>query len=125
MSIKHAQSIQYKSNFFTLLSLLEFILSQVETEHEAEVRNAQDQSSRLQTELTRLRQELQEKTSQEDTLRQQMNDKEEKAKKALVLARQKINQLVGKSILICPPLHLFFSYSSLDALYLFWLANKT
>lgn len=66
------------------------------TERETEVRNAQEQSSRLQTELTRLRQELQDKVSQEETLRQQMTDKEEKTRKAIVYAKQKINQLMGK-----------------------------
>uniref|UniRef100_A0A8C7KVY3 Nucleoprotein TPR n=1 Tax=Oncorhynchus kisutch TaxID=8019 RepID=A0A8C7KVY3_ONCKI len=49
----------------------------------------------LQTELTRLRQELQEKASQEDTLRQQMAEKEEKTRKAFVGAKQRINQLMG------------------------------
>lgn len=58
--------------------------------------NAQEQSSRLQTELTRLRQELQDKASQEDALRQQMAEKEEKTRKAIVCAKQKINQLVGE-----------------------------
>lgn len=69
---------------------------QVVTEHETEVRNSQEQSSRLQTELNRLRQELQDKASQEETLRQQMAEKEEKTKKALVYARQKIAQVTGE-----------------------------
>lgn len=69
-------------------------------ERETEVRNAQEQSSRLQTELTRLRQELQEKASQEDTLRQQMTEKEEKTRKAIVYAKQKINQLVGERLFL-------------------------
>ncbi|CAB1332063.1 unnamed protein product [Coregonus sp. 'balchen'] len=64
-------------------------------EREAEVRGAEEQTSGLQTELTRLRQELQEKASQEDTLKQQMSEKEEKTRKALVGAKQKINQLMG------------------------------
>uniref|UniRef100_A0A672ZI65 Nucleoprotein TPR n=1 Tax=Sphaeramia orbicularis TaxID=375764 RepID=A0A672ZI65_9TELE len=62
---------------------------------DTEVRNAQEQSTRLQTELTRLRQELQFKVTQEETLRQQMADKEEKMRKAVVYARQKINQLMA------------------------------
>ncbi|CAI5635571.1 unnamed protein product [Oreochromis niloticus] len=66
-------------------------INKVVTERE----NAQEQSSRLQTELTRLRQELQDKASQEDALRQQMAEKEEKTRKAIVCAKQKINQLVG------------------------------
>uniref|UniRef100_A0A673YP51 Nucleoprotein TPR n=1 Tax=Salmo trutta TaxID=8032 RepID=A0A673YP51_SALTR len=69
--------------------------SQVVGEREAEVRGSQEQASRLQTELTRLRQELQEKASQEDTLRQQMAEKEEKTRKAFVGAKQRINQLMG------------------------------
>ncbi|XP_060934177.1 translocated promoter region b, nuclear basket protein [Limanda limanda] len=70
-------------------------INKVVTERETEVRNTQEQSSRMQTELTRLRQDLQDKTSQEDTLRQQMTNKEEKTRKALVYARQRINQLTG------------------------------
>ncbi|XP_076580410.1 translocated promoter region b, nuclear basket protein [Chaetodon auriga] len=70
-------------------------INKVVTERETEGRNAQEQSSRLQTELTRLRQELQDKASQEDTLRQQMTEKEEKTRKAIVCAKQKISQLIG------------------------------
>ncbi|XP_075944416.1 translocated promoter region b, nuclear basket protein isoform X3 [Anarhichas minor] len=70
-------------------------INKVVTERETEGRSAQEQSSRLQTELTRLRQELQDKTSQEEMLRQQMTDKEEKTRKAIVYARQKINQLTS------------------------------
>eukprot|EP00063_Salmo_salar_P003667 XP_013978502.1 PREDICTED: nucleoprotein TPR-like isoform X2 [Salmo salar] len=70
-------------------------LKKVVGEREAEVRGSQEQASRLQTELTRLRQELQEKASQEDTLRQQMAEKEEKTRKAFVGAKQRINQLMG------------------------------
>ncbi|XP_036824389.1 nucleoprotein TPR isoform X6 [Oncorhynchus mykiss] len=70
-------------------------LNKVVAEREAEVRGTQEQASGLQTELTRLRQELQEKASQEDTLRQQMSEKEEKTRKAFVGAKQKINQLIG------------------------------
>ncbi|XP_068445751.1 translocated promoter region b, nuclear basket protein [Clinocottus analis] len=70
-------------------------INKVVTERETEGRNAQEQSSRLQTELTRLRQELQEKASHEETLRQQMTDKEDKTRKAIVYAKQKINQLTS------------------------------
>lgn len=69
---------------------------QVVTERETEVRNAQEQATRLQTELTRLRQELQEKASQEESLRQQMAEKDDKTRKAIVCAKQKINQLMGE-----------------------------
>ncbi|XP_029938287.1 translocated promoter region b, nuclear basket protein isoform X2 [Salarias fasciatus] len=70
-------------------------VNMVVTERETELRNTQEQTSRVQTELNRVRQELQDKTSQEDTLRQQAADREEKTRKALVLAKQKINQLMG------------------------------
>ncbi|CAN9500306.1 unnamed protein product [Ophioblennius macclurei] len=70
-------------------------INTVVAERETEVRTAQEQSSKLQTELNRLRQELQDKNSQEDTLRQQAADREEKTRKAIVLAKQKINQLMG------------------------------
>lgn len=76
-------------------------LRQVVTERETEGRNAQEQSSRLQTELTRLRQELQDKASQEEMLRQQMTEKEEKTRKAFVMAKQKISQLIGERV---PPI---------------------
>lgn len=71
-------------------------LSQVVSERETELRNAQEQSSKLQTELNRLRQDLQEKTSQEEGMRQQMSEKEEKTRKAFLMAKQKISQLMGK-----------------------------
>uniref|UniRef100_A0A3Q0S4T6 Nucleoprotein TPR n=1 Tax=Amphilophus citrinellus TaxID=61819 RepID=A0A3Q0S4T6_AMPCI len=70
-------------------------ISKVVTERETDAHNAQEQSSRLQTELTRLRQELQDKTSQEEALRQQMAEKEEKTRKAIFCAKQKINQLMS------------------------------
>ncbi|KAM7011947.1 translocated promoter region b, nuclear basket protein [Tautogolabrus adspersus] len=70
-------------------------ISKVVTDRETEARNAQEQSSRLQTELTRLRQELQDKASQEVTLRQQITEKEDKTKKAIVSAKQKISQLIN------------------------------
>uniref|UniRef100_A0A6Q2XCN4 Nucleoprotein TPR n=1 Tax=Esox lucius TaxID=8010 RepID=A0A6Q2XCN4_ESOLU len=46
-----------------------------------------------QGEVTRLKQELQMKANQEETLRLQLADKEEKTKKAFMGAKQKINQL--------------------------------
>ncbi|KPP68462.1 nucleoprotein TPR-like [Scleropages formosus] len=64
-------------------------------EHETEARSFQEQVTKLQPEITRLRQELQEKSAQEEQLRQQMADKEEKTKKVFVGAKQKISQLVG------------------------------
>lgn len=68
------------------------------SERETEIRNIQEQSSKLQTELNRLRQELQEKVSQEEARRQQMSEKEEKTKKAFLVAKQKIGQLMGKKV---------------------------
>lgn len=66
------------------------------TDRETELLNSQEQLTRLQTELTRLREELQIKTTQQETQRQQTSDKEEKMKKALFYAKQKISQLMGK-----------------------------
>ncbi|KAK3516704.1 hypothetical protein QTP70_022497 [Hemibagrus guttatus] len=63
-------------------------------ERETETRNAQEQVSHLQGELTRLRQELVEKSAQEDRLRQQLAEKEDRTRKAIVGAKQKINHLV-------------------------------
>lgn len=89
------------------------------TERETEGRNAQEQSSRLQTELTRLRQELQDKASLEETLRQQMTEKEEKTRKAFVMAKQKISQLIGERV---PPhitiITLLYNYCSFILLYI-------
>ncbi|KAM6963006.1 translocated promoter region b, nuclear basket protein [Aplochiton taeniatus] len=70
-------------------------LNKVVSQHETEVCGTQEQTSRLQAEVMRLRQELQDKASQEDMLRQQMADKEEKTRKAFLGAKQKINQLMG------------------------------
>uniref|UniRef100_A0A671P547 Nucleoprotein TPR n=1 Tax=Sinocyclocheilus anshuiensis TaxID=1608454 RepID=A0A671P547_9TELE len=70
-------------------------LSRTVGEREAEARSAQEQATRLQAELTRLRQELQEKSSQEERLKQQLTEKEERTKKAIVMAKQKISQLTG------------------------------
>uniref|UniRef100_A0A3B3ZID7 Nucleoprotein TPR n=1 Tax=Periophthalmus magnuspinnatus TaxID=409849 RepID=A0A3B3ZID7_9GOBI len=66
---------------------------EVATDRDTDLRSCQEQTNRLQTELSRLRQELQMKNSQEETQRQQMVDKEEKMKKALFFAKQKISQL--------------------------------
>lgn len=81
-----------------MLILWDFFCSlQTVGEREAEARGAQEQASRLQGELTRLRQELQEKSSQEERLKQQLTEKEERTKKAIVMAKQKISQLTGKN----------------------------
>uniref|UniRef100_A0A8C9T2R4 Nucleoprotein TPR n=1 Tax=Scleropages formosus TaxID=113540 RepID=A0A8C9T2R4_SCLFO len=67
--------------------------TQVENLQKTDLRSYQEQVGKLQQELTRLRQELQEKAVQEEQLRQQMADKEEKTKKVFVGAKQKIHQL--------------------------------
>lgn len=72
-------------------------LLQTVGEREAEARSAQEQAARLQAELSRLRQELQEKSSQEERLKQQLTEKEERTKKAILMAKQKISQLTGKN----------------------------
>uniref|UniRef100_A0A8C7UUD6 Nucleoprotein TPR n=1 Tax=Oncorhynchus mykiss TaxID=8022 RepID=A0A8C7UUD6_ONCMY len=70
-------------------------LSQGEvTRLKQELTRLQEQSAQgTQGEVTRLKQELQEKTAQEESLRQQIADKEEKTKKVFMGAKQKINQL--------------------------------
>uniref|UniRef100_A0A3B3T983 Nucleoprotein TPR n=1 Tax=Paramormyrops kingsleyae TaxID=1676925 RepID=A0A3B3T983_9TELE len=68
-------------------------LQKVAGEREGELHGLQEQVSKLQTELGRLRQELQEKSGQEEQLRQQMAEKEEKTKKVIMGAKQKISQL--------------------------------
>ncbi|XP_048832037.1 translocated promoter region b, nuclear basket protein isoform X4 [Brienomyrus brachyistius] len=70
-------------------------LQKVAGEREAEARSFQEQVSKLQPDLVRLRQELQERATQEEQLRQQMAEKEEKTKKVILGAKQKISQLVG------------------------------
>ncbi|XP_067893509.1 translocated promoter region b, nuclear basket protein isoform X2 [Heterodontus francisci] len=65
------------------------------SEKESEVKKLQDEVCQLQGELSRLRQELQEKANLEDQLRQQILEKEEKTKKAILVAKQKITQLAG------------------------------
>lgn len=66
---------------------------QTSGEREAEVKSLQEQLSPLQLELTRLRAELQEKIAQEEQLRQQSVEKEEKTKKAILVAKQRISLL--------------------------------
>ncbi|XP_078263731.1 translocated promoter region b, nuclear basket protein isoform X1 [Rhinoraja longicauda] len=65
------------------------------SEKESEVKKLQDEVTQLQGELSRLRQELQEKANLEEQLRQQILEKEEKTKKAILIAKQKITQLAG------------------------------
>lgn len=50
----------------------------------------------MQSELSHLQQDLQEKTTQEEQLRQQVAEKEEKTKKTLLAAKQRIAQLAGE-----------------------------
>uniref|UniRef100_A0A8D0GEX5 Nucleoprotein TPR n=1 Tax=Sphenodon punctatus TaxID=8508 RepID=A0A8D0GEX5_SPHPU len=64
-------------------------------EKETEVRNLQEQISQLQSEVSRLRQDLQDRSTQEEQLRQQITEKEEKTRKTLLVAKQKIAQLAG------------------------------
>uniref|UniRef100_A0A8C0KVE5 Nucleoprotein TPR n=1 Tax=Canis lupus dingo TaxID=286419 RepID=A0A8C0KVE5_CANLU len=64
-------------------------------EYFAEARNLQEQTVQLQCELSRLRQDLQDRTTQEEQLRQQITEKEEKTRKAIVAAKSKIAHLAG------------------------------
>ncbi|KAB1258623.1 Nucleoprotein TPR [Camelus dromedarius] len=65
------------------------------SEKEAEARTLQEQTVQLQSELSRLRQDLQDRTTQEEQLRQQITEKEEKTRKAIVAAKSKIAHLAG------------------------------
>ncbi|KAK2084616.1 hypothetical protein P7K49_037649 [Saguinus oedipus] len=65
------------------------------SEKETEARNLQEQTVQLQSELSRLRQDLQDRTTQEEQLRQQITEKEEKTRKAIVAAKSKIAHLAG------------------------------
>ncbi|XP_062873069.1 nucleoprotein TPR isoform X2 [Trichomycterus rosablanca] len=62
-------------------------------ERGAEAKGLQEQLAQVQPELTRLRAELQEKGTREEQLRQQITEKEEKTKKAILIAKQRISQL--------------------------------
>ncbi|KAK3560903.1 hypothetical protein QTP86_022909 [Hemibagrus guttatus] len=65
-------------------------------EREAEVKSLQEQLAQIQPELTRLRTELQEKGGQVDQLKQQNTEKDEKTKKAILVAKQRIGLLNRK-----------------------------
>lgn len=65
------------------------------SEKETEARNLQEQTVQLQSELSRLRQDLQDRTTQEEQLRQQITEKDEKTRKAIVAAKSKIAHLAG------------------------------
>uniref|UniRef100_A0A4W2GYU5 Nucleoprotein TPR n=1 Tax=Bos indicus x Bos taurus TaxID=30522 RepID=A0A4W2GYU5_BOBOX len=65
------------------------------SEKEIEARSLQEQTLELQSELARLRQDLQDRTTQEEQLRQQITEKEEKTRKAIVAAKSKIAHLAG------------------------------
>lgn len=69
---------------------------QTSGEKEAEVKSLQEQLAQIQPELSRLRTEIQEKSAQEDQLRQQNTEKEEKTRKAILVAKQRISLLNSK-----------------------------
>uniref|UniRef100_A0A452V995 Nucleoprotein TPR n=1 Tax=Ursus maritimus TaxID=29073 RepID=A0A452V995_URSMA len=82
---------RYKTQYEELKAQQDKTLS----EKEAEARNLQEQTVQLQSELSRLRQDLQDRTTQEEQLRQQITEKEEKTRKAIVAAKSKIAHLAG------------------------------
>lgn len=61
------------------------------SDHETDLRNSQEQSSKPQIELKRLRQE---KTCQEDAIIQQISEVEEKTRKDLLMSDQKITSML-------------------------------
>ncbi|KAG8556214.1 hypothetical protein GDO81_017966 [Engystomops pustulosus] len=64
-------------------------------EKENEMKALQEQMTQLQSELSKVQRDLQDKTSQEEQMRQLMNEKEEKTKKTLLGAKQKLAQLTS------------------------------
>ncbi|KAM8929908.1 nucleoprotein TPR isoform 2-T2 [Pelodytes ibericus] len=62
---------------------------------ENEMKALLEQNSHLQSELTKLHKDVQDRTTQEEQTRQQLNEKEEKTKKTLLAAKQKLAQLNG------------------------------
>uniref|UniRef100_H0WIZ7 Nucleoprotein TPR n=1 Tax=Otolemur garnettii TaxID=30611 RepID=H0WIZ7_OTOGA len=79
----------------SLESQVENLQKKTLSEKEIEARNFQEQTMQLQSELARLRQDLQDRTTQEEQLRQQITEKEEKTRKAIVAAKSKIAHLAG------------------------------
>lgn len=71
------------------------------SEKETELKTMQDQTVQLQADLARLRQDLQDRSAQEDQLRQQIAEKDEKTRKAIVAAKSKIAHLAGKFWVLC------------------------
>ncbi|XP_051989723.1 nucleoprotein TPR-like isoform X2 [Xyrauchen texanus] len=100
---EHQATVQEIENLKSSLSQAQSRTSELESqldskqktvqELEAEVKSQQEQLAQVQPELTRMRAELQDKSKLEEQLRQQIADKEEKTKKAIIGAKQKINQL--------------------------------
>ena len=79
-----------------MVNTLSFFKKKTLSEKEVEARSLQEQTLELQSELARLRQDLQDRTTQEEQLRQQITEKEEKTRKAIVAAKSKIAHLAGK-----------------------------
>lgn len=79
-----------------MFNTLSFFKKKTLSEKEVEARSLQEQTLELQSELARLRQDLQDRTTQEEQLRQQITEKEEKTRKAIVAAKSKIAHLAGK-----------------------------
>ncbi|XP_028817852.1 nucleoprotein TPR-like isoform X3 [Denticeps clupeoides] len=65
-------------------------------ERDGELHAARDQAASLQVDLSRLRQEVQEKTAQEEAQRQQLAEKDERMKRTMMAAKQKIRLVVGE-----------------------------
>lgn len=79
-----------------MFNTLSFFKKKTLSEKEVEARSLQEQTLELQSELARLRQDHQDRTTQEEQLRQQITEKEEKTRKAIVAAKSKIAHLAGK-----------------------------
>ncbi|TSN03387.1 Nucleoprotein TPR [Bagarius yarrelli] len=96
-SVQEVQSLktslsQFQSKTTDLEAQVENLRKAAE-EREAEVKSLQEQLAQIQPELTGLRTELKEKSSQVDQLKQQNTEKDEKTKKAILIAKQRISLL--------------------------------
>lgn len=78
-----------------LESQLEAVQKTIE-EKENEFKALQEQIAQVQSELSKVHRDLQDKTTQEEQLRQLMNEREDKTKKTLLGAKQKLAQLAAQ-----------------------------
>lgn len=84
------------------------------------MKGLQEQLAQIQPELMRLRTELQEKSGQVDQLKQQNTEKDEKTKKAILVAKQRISLLNSE----CSTLSKYPSCENVTSIYTFELSVR-